>query len=415
LPAGWSSFVEKYHLCGQNNITDASLRKQTREFEVNIYSQKQRWKILLLMAAMLIGAASLWYTNKLVKKLSEEEGKKIQLWAEATRRLADVTEINADINFLSSVIGNNTTIPVILADSSFNVISWRNLDSLKTLEEGYLQEQVVIMHAEHEPIELQIGPTLTQYILYKDSDVLVRLRYYPYFQLAVIALFLFVSYLAFSTSRKAEQNQVWVGMAKETAHQLGTPLSSMMAWLELLKLKGEGMQYLGDIEKDVQRLQTITDRFSKIGSAPALKKENIMTVMQHSMDYIRSRSSDKVDFKLEGPSYEIHTPLNVPLFEWVIENVLKNALDAMEGTGSIRVNVTDQQQFVYIDITDSGKGVPKSSYQTIFKPGYTTKSRGWGLGLSLSKRIVEEYHDGQIFVKNSEMGKGTTFRLVLKK
>jgi signal transduction histidine kinase len=286
---------------------------------------------------------------------------------------------------------------------------------LKTLEEGYLQEQVVIMHAEHEPIELQIGPTLTQYILYKDSDVLVRLRYYPYFQLAVIALFLFVSYLAFSTSRKAEQNQVWVGMAKETAHQLGTPLSSMMAWLELLKLKGEGMQYLGDIEKDVQRLQTITDRFSKIGSAPALKKENIMTVMQHSMDYIRSRSSDKVDFKLEGPSYEIHTPLNVPLFEWVIENVLKNALDAMEGTGSIRVNVTDQQQFVYIDITDSGKGVPKSSYQTIFKPGYTTKSRGWGLGLSLSKRIVEEYHDGQIFVKNSEMGKGTTFRLVLKK
>ncbi len=382
---------------------------------MNIYSQKQRWKILLLMAAMLIGAASLWYTNKLVKKLSEEEGKKIQLWAEATRRLADVTEINADINFLSSVIGNNTTIPVILADSSFNVISWRNLDSLKTLEEGYLQEQVVIMHAEHEPIELQIGPTLTQYILYKDSDVLVRLRYYPYFQLAVIALFLFVSYLAFSTSRKAEQNQVWVGMAKETAHQLGTPLSSMMAWLELLKLKGEGMQYLGDIEKDVQRLQTITDRFSKIGSAPALKKENIMTVMQHSMDYIRSRSSDKVDFKLEGPSYEIHTPLNVPLFEWVIENVLKNALDAMEGTGSIRVNVTDQQQFVYIDITDSGKGVPKSSYQTIFKPGYTTKSRGWGLGLSLSKRIVEEYHDGQIFVKNSEMGKGTTFRLVLKK
>lgn len=382
---------------------------------MNIYSQKQRWKILLLMAAMLIGAASLWYTNKLVKKLSEEEGKKIQLWAEATRRLADVTEINADINFLSSVIGNNTTIPVILADSSFNVISWRNLDSLKTLEEGYLQEQVVIMHAEHEPIELQIGPTLTQYILYKDSDVLVRLRYYPYFQLAVIALFLFVSYLAFSTSRKAEQNQVWVGMAKETAHQLGTPLSSMMAWLELLKLKGEGMQYLGDIEKDVQRLQTITDRFSKIGSAPALKKENIMMVMQHSMDYIRSRSSDKVDFKLEGPSYEIHTPLNVPLFEWVIENVLKNALDAMEGTGSIRVNVTDQQQFVYIDITDSGKGVPKSSYQTIFKPGYTTKSRGWGLGLSLSKRIVEEYHDGQIFVKNSEMGKGTTFRLVLKK
>lgn len=180
-------------------------------------------------------------------------------------------------------------------------------------------------------------------------------------------------------------------------------------------MKGQGMEYVGDIERDVQRLQTITDRFSKIGSAPSLKKENVMSVLRHSVDYIRSRSSDKVDFKLEGPSHEFLAPLNVPLFEWVIENILKNALDAMEGMGSIRLQVTDQQQFVYIDISDTGKGVPKSSYQTIFKPGYTTKSRGWGLGLSLSKRIVEEYHDGQIFVKSSELGKGTTFRIVLKK
>lgn len=382
---------------------------------MNIYSQKQRWKLLLLAAAVLIGSASLWYTNKLVKKLSEEEAKKIQLWAEATRRLADVTEINADINFLSTVIGNNTTIPVILTDDSFRVISYRNLDSVKALQPEFLVEQVKEMQAQHLPIEIQIGPQLKQYILYKDSDVLVRLRYYPWFQLAVIALFLFVSYLAFSTSRKAEQNQVWVGMAKETAHQLGTPLSSLMAWLEILKMKGQGMEYVGDIERDVQRLQTITDRFSKIGSAPSLKKENVMSVLRHSVDYIRSRSSDKVDFSLEGPSHEFSAPLNVPLFEWVIENILKNALDAMEGSGSIRLQVTDQQQFVYIDISDSGKGIPKSSYQTIFKPGYTTKSRGWGLGLSLSKRIVEEYHDGQIFVKNSELGKGTTFRIVLKK
>lgn len=376
---------------------------------MNIYTQKQRWKLLLLIAALLIGAASLWYTNKLVKKLSEEERKKIQLWAEATRRLADINELNADIDFLSTVIGNNTTIPVILTDDKFQVITFRNLDSLNA------QEEVGVMLKQHEPIEIMIGPKLKQYILYKDSDVLVRLRYYPYFQLAVIALFLFVSYLAFSTSRKAEQNQVWVGMAKETAHQLGTPLSSMMAWLELLKLRGQGSEYLGDIEKDVQRLQTITDRFSKIGSAPTLKKEEVMSVLQHSVDYIRSRSSGKVDFRLEGPTHAIFAPLNVPLFEWVIENLLKNALDAMEGSGSIRVNVTDQQQFVYIDVQDTGKGVPKNSYKTIFKPGYTTKSRGWGLGLSLSKRIVEEYHDGQIFVKSSEPGKGTTFRLVLKK
>lgn len=382
---------------------------------MNIYTQKQRWKTLLLVAALLIGATSLWYTNKLVKKLSEEEGKKIQLWAEATRRLADVTELNADINFLSIVIGNNTTIPVILTDENFNALSWRNLDSLRTTDTTYLANEISTMLKQHPPIEIEIAPQLKQYILYKDSEVLVRLRYYPYLQLAVIALFLFVSYLAFSSSRKAEQNQVWVGMAKETAHQLGTPLSSMMAWLELLKMKGTGAEYTAEIEKDVQRLQTITDRFSKIGSAPSLKKENVLTVMQHSVDYIRSRSSDKVKFSIAGPSHELFAPLNVPLFEWVIENILKNALDAMEGSGSIQVNITDQQQFAYIDITDTGKGIPKSSYKTIFKPGYTTKSRGWGLGLSLSKRIVEEYHDGQVFVKSSELGKGTTFRIVLKK
>ena len=382
---------------------------------MNIYSKKQRWKLLLLLAALLIGAASLWYTNKLVNKLSEEEGKKIQLWAEATRRLADVTELNADINFLSNVIANNTTIPVILADDSFNVISWRNLDSLKARDTMYLNNQVKLMRAQHEPIEISFGPDMKQYILFKDSDVLVRLRYYPYFQLAVIALFLFVSYLAFSSSRKAEQNQVWVGMAKETAHQLGTPLSSMLAWLELLKMKGTGTEYTSEIEKDLQRLQTITDRFSKIGSAPALNRENVHLVMQHSVDYIRSRSSDKTVFKLEAPDYEVNVPMNVPLFEWVIENLLKNALDAMSGTGSINVKISDQQQFVYIDISDSGKGVPKNAYKTIFKPGYTTKSRGWGLGLSLSKRIIEEYHGGQIFVKSSELGKGTTFRIVLNK
>ncbi|MFM7725940.1 MAG: histidine kinase dimerization/phospho-acceptor domain-containing protein, partial [Flavobacteriales bacterium] len=249
------------------------------------------------------GAASLWYTNKLVNKLSEEEGKKIQLWSEATRRLADVTELNSDINFLSSVISNNTTIPVILADEAFRPLSWRNLDSVKALDTTFLVAQIAIMREQHEPIEIAFGPTLKQYILYKDSDVLVRLRYYPYFQLAVIALFLLVSYLAFSSSRKAEQNQVWVGMAKETAHQLGTPLSSMMAWLELLKLKGTGQEYTSEIEKDIQRLQTITDRFSKIGSAPSLKREDVLTVMHHSVDYIRSRSSDKTFFKVEGPAY----------------------------------------------------------------------------------------------------------------
>ncbi len=382
---------------------------------MNIYTQKQRWKILLLIAALLIGTASLWYTNRLVKKLSVEERKKIELWAEATRRLADISEINSDINFLSIVISNNNTIPVIWADDKYEVISYRNLDSLKALEKGYLQKQTGIMRLEHTPIEIKIGKNLKQYILYKDSDLLVRLRFYPFFQLGVIALFLFVSYLAFSTSRKAEQNQVWVGMAKETAHQLGTPLSSLMAWLELLRMRGMSIEYTSEIEKDIQRLQTITERFSKIGSAPALSKVNVYEVLTRSVDYIKTRSSPSVEFVIDAPTADVFAPMNVPLFEWVIENILKNALDAMSGKGKISLNITDQQQFVYIDIADTGKGIPKATYRTIFKPGYTTKNRGWGLGLSLSKRIIEEYHDGQIFVKSSEMNKGTTFRIVLNK
>jgi len=246
--------------------------------------------------------------------------------------------------------------------------------------------------------------------------LLVKLRYYPFFQLAVIALFLVVSYLAFSSSRKAEQNQVWVGMAKETAHQLGTPLSSLIAWQEFLKMKGTDAAYTSEIEKDIQRLQTITDRFSKIGAAPALQKENVRDVLQHSIDYIRSRTSDKVSFSISTTGADhVFAPMNVPLFEWVIENILKNSIDAVGGDGKIHITITDQHQFVYIDISDTGKGIPKSSYKTIFKPGYTTKKRGWGLGLSLSKRIIEDYHDGQIFVKSSDLNKGTTLRIVLKK
>jgi signal transduction histidine kinase len=303
---------------------------------------------------------------------------------------------------------------VIWADDHFKPISSRNLDSLKSLNQEYLHNQVIEMKTEHEPIEIHIG-SIKQYILYRDSDLLVRLRYYPYFQLGVIALFLLVSYLAFSNSRKAEQNQVWVGMAKETAHQLGTPLSSLVAWLEFLRMKGMSSDYTNEIEKDINRLQTITERFSKIGSAPSLTKVDVHEVMRHSVDYIRTRSSDKLIFELVEPSTQIFAPMNVPLFEWVIENILKNAIDAMSGNGKITITFTNQQQFVYIDIADTGKGIPKSSYKTIFKPGFTTKSRGWGLGLSLSKRIIEEYHDGQIFVKNSELNKGTTFRIVLKK
>jgi two-component system, sporulation sensor kinase E len=272
------------------------------------------------------------------------------------------------------------------------------------------------MRKAHDPIEIAFGDNQHNYIYYDDSYLLKKLRYYPVFQLCVIGLFLAVSYFAFSSSRKAEQNQVWVGMAKETAHQLGTPLSSLMAWLEYLKSMPAPDQHLPEIEKDIVRLNTITERFSKIGSVPALKKEDIEMVLQNSIDYIKTRTSSKVIFNLVNPqNYKVEAPLNVPLFEWVLENVFKNAIDAIGGMGAITVRITDQQQFAYIDISDTGKGIPKSRYKTVFKPGYTSKSRGWGLGLSLSKRIVEEYHNGQIFVKSSEMNKGTTFRIVLRK
>jgi anti-sigma regulatory factor (Ser/Thr protein kinase) len=385
---------------------------------VNIYTRKQRWKLALLIAALLIGVASLWYTNNLVEKLSEQEKKNAELWAGAMNVLSeiDVEGRDIDVSFELEVVRSNNTIPMVLTDAEGNINSYRNLDSIKSLDENYIKEQIRIMKSEKAPIEIVFGKNKERnYIYYRDSLLLRQLRYYPYFQLGVISLFLVVSYLAFSTSRKAEQNQVWVGMAKETAHQLGTPLSSLMAWVEYLKSKGQD-DHLAEIEKDIARLNTITERFSKIGSAPSLRKENVMDMLNAAVSYIRSRTSSRVKFALKSnANHDIYAPLNVPLFEWVLENLFKNAIDAMAGEGSITINVTDQQQFVYLDITDTGKGISKSKFKTVFKPGYTSKSRGWGLGLSLSKRIVEEYHDGHIFVKNSEPGKGTTFRIVLPK
>jgi len=383
---------------------------------VNIYTRKQRWKLVLLLVALLIGVGSLVYTNHLVKKLSVEERKKVELWAEATRQISDINAEPGDISFALSVLTDNNTVPVILTDGTQQIISTRNLDSLQVEDSVYLACELQVMKEQHEPIEILFAADQRNFIYYKDSYLLTQLRNYPFFQLAVIALFLFVSYIAFSTSRKAEQNQVWVGMAKETAHQLGTPLSSLMAWLEYLKSKPQPEEHLIEIEKDIARLNTITERFSKIGSAPALKKENMTLVVENAIDYIRTRASSRVVFKLENfQNYDVDAPINVHLFDWVLENLFKNAIDAMSGEGSITIRITDQNQFVYLDISDSGKGIPKSKYKTVFKPGYTSKNRGWGLGLSLSKRIIEEYHGGQIFVRSSELTKGTTFRIVLKK
>jgi anti-sigma regulatory factor (Ser/Thr protein kinase) len=385
---------------------------------VNIYTRKQRWKFILLILALVIGLTSLWYTNNLVGKLAEQERAKVELWATAIRHTSNVTMDAGDLTLALFVLQSNTTIPVLHTDSNYVVKTSINVDTTRLKNPTYVKKLIHEMKSQHEPIKVEYAANHYDYILYKDSILLNQLRYYPYFQLGVISLFLLVSYLAFSASRKAEQNQVWIGMAKETAHQLGTPLSSLLAWIELLKLKGEKMEYLSEIEKDIERLQTIAERFSKIGSAPMLTRENVKSVVEHSIQYIRTRASSKVQFSLQCvPNHQhiITAPMNVPLFEWVLENVFRNAIDAMQGEGHINILLTDQQQFVYIDITDTGCGIPKSQFKSIFKPGFTSKERGWGLGLSLSKRIIEEYHGGHIFVKSSELNKGTTIRIVLDK
>ncbi len=381
---------------------------------MNIYSKKQTWKRLLFVTAALIGISSLVYTDRLVKQLAQEEENKVKLWAKATELLANSADENIDISFVFEVIRDNETVPVILTDQNENVISVRNLDSLQSLDSTYVKEQLLLMKEEHTPIEVGLVAGEKNLIFYRNSKLYYSLKYYPYVQLGVISLFIFVSYIAFSTSRKAEQNQVWVGMAKETAHQLGTPISSLLAWMEHLRAKGVDEQTLTEIGQDLKRLETITERFSKIGATPKLELKNIAQVMEESVNYMKLRSSKKVVYNFNpGNTTDVNVPMNIPLFEWVIENLCRNAIDAMNGAGTISVEMEAKEGQVIIDVSDTGKGMPKSKFKTVFEPGFTTKQRGWGLGLSLTKRIIENYHSGKIFVKNSVVDKVTTFRIIL--
>ena len=382
---------------------------------MNTYSRKLRWKLTLIVIAVLIGAGSLWYTNNLVNRLSEVERKKIELWAQAEKELQNV-ELGEDLSpIVYNIIKGNKTIPVIEVDEEGNIFNHANFDEDKASKESYLKEQLEIMKNQHDPIEIQVGEGSTHYIYYKDSTLLNKLFYFPFIQLGVIALFIVLAYFAFSSTRAAEQNQVWVGLSKETAHQLGTPISSLFAWLEVLKMKIEDKNLVMEVEKDINRLQKITERFSKIGNPPDLELYDIPEVLQTALNYLKSRTSDKVTFELKQSNGNLAAPMNPPLFEWVIENLCKNAVDAMNGRGRITISVFDQIQVLYIDITDTGRGISKSHYKSIFKPGFTSKNKGWGLGLSLAKRIIETYHNGKIFVKNSEIDTGTTMRIVLKK
>lgn len=378
------------------------------------YERKRLWKIVLLLAAIFIGTFSLWYTNILVKALAVQEEKKILLWANATRQLINS---EGDINFLLDIIKDNETIPTILVDDEGNVITTRNLDSAKAENKNYLAKQIEIMKLEHDPIKIVYDEPNQRYnyLYYKNSTILNSLKRYPYIQLALIGFFAIMSYLALSSSRRAEQNQVWVGMSKETAHQLGTPISSLKEWLNLIREteKDKQAEIIDELDNDIKRLELITERFSKIGSEPNLKPENLDLVIENAISYLRKRVSSKVEFTINYTEPGNWAFINIPLFEWVLENICKNAVDSMDGVGKITINLSKVAEHVYVDITDTGKGITRSKFTTVFKPGYTTKKRGWGLGLSLVKRIITNYHKGKIFVKNSELGKGTTFRIIL--
>nr|WP_199077375.1 HAMP domain-containing sensor histidine kinase [Pedobacter sp. ASV19] len=393
---------------------------------MNPYEKKRRWKLFLLAFAAVIGAASVFYSDFFVKKMEREERIQFELWVKGTEKSSQIFE-DALYAEVLNMITSSSTVPVILTDTTGTKIeTYLRLDSTKTnyvdatskasYDPGYFQRELSRMKKQHAPLPINyMGRKMLVY--YKDSFILTQLRYFPYIQLGVIALFLLTAYVAFSSARKAEQDQVWVGMAKETAHQLGTPISSLMAWVELIKSRfdAEDDPLIAEMENDIKRLEVITDRFSKIGSKPILEDHVVFVVIHNFINYFKLRTSDKIIFNITGDE-QVRAMLNVPLFDWVIENLLKNAANAIANEGSITVNIIENlaKEEVFIDVTDTGKGIPRSKFDAVFQPGFTTRKRGWGLGLSLTRRIVENYHSGQIFVKDSELGKGTTFRIILK-
>ncbi len=388
---------------------------------MNIYADKSQYKVVVVLIALLIGSCSVFYTDLLVKQLDKRERQQIELFVKSQQFLVNEND-NGDINFVFQEISRaNEIFPLILVNSQGEILSHRNVPipkgASKEREREILRKELESMKEDHEPIAVIYGGDEVNYIYYSNSYLITQLRYYPYIQLSVIGVFVLLGYLAFSYSRKAEQNRVWVGLAKETAHQLGTPLSSLMAWIEYFKAdpRYADDEVIPELEKDVERLEMITARFSNIGSVPALKEENVLEVVQKTVLYLQKRISPKVHMYVTSESDELPGVLiNKHLFEWVIENLCKNAVDAMSGSGEIRIHLRKSHQLkLLIDVSDTGKGISKKHITRVFEPGFSTKKRGWGLGLTLAKRIIENYHKGKIFVKQSEPGKGTTFRIIM--
>ena len=392
----------------------------------NIYDSRRIWKMVLLAMSLVLVSVFIYFSNSLVKDLAKQERERMQIWADATREM--VTSTDADVDFLLSIIQGNHNIPVLLVDDKNNIIEQRNFklpepnDSLKMIDEytainkQFLQKKLNKLRKTTNNIEIKIDDSTRQVLYYEDSDVLRRLAYYPYIQLAVMLLFIAIAYFALISVKKAEQNRVWVGLSKETAHQLGTPISSLMAWTQMLESMGIDKEIINDMDTDVHRLSVIADRFSKIGSMPDKELTFINEAVESSLNYMRTRIPKHVTLTVHTDDEKnCGVMLCQPLFEWVMENLTKNAVDAMSGEGRIDIVVTSDAQHAHLYVKDTGKGIARKNFKNVFNPGFTTKKRGWGLGLTLVKRIIEEYHNGKIYVKDSEVGKGTTFAIEIPK
>lgn len=378
----------------------------------SIYDSRQRLKYVFIIGAVVIAIASVFVSDLLIKDLAREERQKIEVWAEATRVVTS-EDPSLNMKLILQIIQGNTSIPVMLCNEQDSVMNYKNIELPEKNVEGFLYQKAQELKKKNQPIPIDMEDGTFQYLYYDDSINLKRLLIYPYAQLSVMAVFILIAFLALTSTKRAEQNKVWVGLSKETAHQLGTPISSLIAWVEYLKMKEVDPSLLEEMEKDVKRLETIADRFSKIGSQPEPVPLDIRDSIRAALNYMETRISSKVKITVEAPEQPVMVLMNDSLFAWVVENLCKNAVDAMGGQGDIRFHIEEKAKKVYIDVSDTGKGILKSKFKTVFNPGYTTKKRGWGLGLSLVKRIIESYHGGKIYVKNSEIGKGTTFRIEL--
>ena len=382
---------------------------------MNFPTNNTLFKRIAILISFVIVSLILWNTYTFFQKFKQEERIKMEILASALKEFATNSDLNGNFDLPLKIIQNNKNIPMILVDENGMISDTQNLDPIKSLNPEYLEKQLTKMKAENKPIKVSYKGKNKQFIYYRNSDLLNKLTYYPIALILVLFLFLGVIYMFYNSTKIAETNKLWTGMAKETAHQIGTPLSSLLGWIAILKMEKIEHQYLEEIEKDVSRLNTIANRFSKIGSIPELKKENIVPITKQAFDYLKSRSSKQISFSFIASQNEINTHLNSELYSWVIENMIKNSIDAMSGKGALTVKIEASSKKIKIMISDSGKGIPKKLYKLIFKPGFTTKKRGWGLGLSLSKRIVQDYHKGKIVVQKSEINKGTTFEILLDK